>query len=64
MKSFCRMAVLAVAATLMSHCASAGQLNPPGPPTAGTMKPLSEVEPRIPICQADIPLTISTSGSY
>lgn len=42
----------------------AGDLNPPGPPTSGTMKTLGEVEPRIPISQADIPKTISESGSY
>lgn len=43
----------------------AGALNPSMPPSAGgTMKTLDEVEPRIPIRQADIPLTISTSGSY
>ena len=42
----------------------AGDLNPPGPPTSGTMKTLDEVEPRIPISQADIPKTISEPGSY
>jgi len=42
----------------------AGDLNPPGPPTNGTMKTLDEVEPRIPIGQADIPKTISEPGSY
>lgn len=41
-----------------------GDLNPPGPPTTGTMKTLDEVEPRIPISQADIPKTISEPGSY
>ena len=51
--------LLAAISTLM-----AGDLNPPGPPTNGTMKTLDEVEPRIPISQADIPKTISEPGSY
>ncbi len=41
----------------------AGNLQPPAAP-APTMKTLDEVEPRIPISHADIPLTISTPGSY
>ena len=40
-----------------------GDLEPPGAP-APTMKPLDQVEPRTPIRAADLPLTISTSGSY
>jgi hypothetical protein len=44
--------------------ASGGNLNPPSPPTAGTMEPLDDVEPRTAIHQSDIPLTISTPGSY
>lgn len=43
--------------------ASAGNLNPPSAP-GSTMKTLDEVQPRTPIGQRDIPLTISTSGSY
>ncbi|MBN2378032.1 MAG: right-handed parallel beta-helix repeat-containing protein [Sedimentisphaerales bacterium] len=42
----------------------AGDLEPTGPPTVGTMKTLDEVEPRIPISQDDIPILISASGSY
>ena len=43
--------------------ATAGDLQPPAAP-GSTMKTLDEVEPRIPISQADIPKTISSSGSY
>jgi hypothetical protein len=41
----------------------AGDLNPPAAP-GSTMKTLDEVEPRTPIHQSDIPLTITVSGSY
>jgi parallel beta-helix repeat protein len=47
---------------LMSQLALAGNLNPTTPPTAGTMKPLDEVEPRTQI--NSVPYTISSSGSY
>ena len=41
----------------------AGDLEPPGPPEP-TMKPLDEMEPRIPILAEDLPLTITDPGSY
>lgn len=42
----------------------AGDINPPAGPVAPTMKTLDEIEPRTPIHQADIPLTITTPGGY
>lgn len=52
-----------VALVLCSLSGYAGKLEPNAPP-GPTMKTLDEVEPRMPISQSDIPLTISTSGSY
>ena len=58
------MSLLALAGlAVFSLFAVGGSLQPTAPP-GPTMKTLDEVEPRIPISQADIPLTISTHGSY
>lgn len=57
-----RTVVFAFAAAC-SSVALAGDLTPPGAP-APTMKTLDQVEPRIPIGQADVPLTIVQPGSY
>ena len=52
-----------VVLTALPMTAGAGNVGAKGP-AGPTMKTLDEVEPRIPISQADIPLTISSSGSY
>jgi hypothetical protein len=39
-----------------------GDLSPPAGPVAATMKPLDQVEPRMPI--SSLPATLGTSGSY
>ena len=58
------VSLLALAGLLVfSMFTMAGDLEPPGAP-GSTMKTLDEVEPRIPISQSDIPLTINESGSY
>ncbi|MFI4912305.1 MAG: NosD domain-containing protein [Sedimentisphaeraceae bacterium JB056] len=54
--------LLLAALICCSHC-FAGNLNPTSPP-GSTMKTLDEVEPRIPISESDLPLTIKDPGSY
>jgi hypothetical protein len=59
-----RTHTLVLGLSLATHCAPAlaGPLDPPPGPVAPTMKPLDQVEPRIPIDR--LPYTISISGSY
>lgn len=57
-------AVTVGATLVVASVALAGPLNPPGGPVAPTSKTLQQVEPRTPIAQADIPLTITQPGSY
>ena len=56
------VAILLAVPGLVTGPAQGGQLDPPGPPTAGTMKTLTEVEPRMAI--SSLPFTISAPGSY
>jgi hypothetical protein len=61
-----KLVVVIVASAIMvliSIKAGGGNLEPTAPP-GPTMKTLDQVEPRIPIGQADVPMTISTPGSY
>jgi parallel beta-helix repeat protein len=55
--------LLAVFAALSPKARAAGSLEPSAPP-GPVMKSLDEVEPRTPIKPADLPLTITQSGSY
>jgi hypothetical protein len=57
------VAIVAITTLAGAPSALAGDLTPPGAP-APTMKPLAQVEPRVPITAADMPLTISQPGSY
>jgi formylglycine-generating enzyme required for sulfatase activity len=66
-----RKKTIVTAVVLMAVCAwtlIAGDLNPPGPPTAGTMKPLDQIEPRTAVqtLSGNINSTyvIAQSGSY
>lgn len=56
--------LVALAAALLAPPTRAGDLAPPPGPLGPTMKTLAEVEPRTPITQADLPLTITETGSY
>lgn len=57
------LASLPFAVALTAGLVLAGNLEPPGPP-APTMLPLDQVESRIPVREADMPLTIAVPGSY
>jgi parallel beta-helix repeat protein len=61
MKNSLRLSICLVCLFLAALCYG-GLLNPTTPPTAGTMKPLDQVEPRTPI--TSVPCVISQSGSY
>lgn len=61
MKNRLNVSACFVCLFLTTLCYS-GSLNPPSAPTAGTMKPLDQVEPRTPI--TSVPYVISQSGSY
>lgn len=56
------MMLLLLLSAVWMGTAIAGDLNPSAPPTEGTMKPLDEVEPRIPI--SSVPFIIADKGSY
>ena len=49
---------------MLAPVSMAGDLTPPPGPVAPTMLTLDTMEPRTPITQADLPLSISDEGSY
>ena len=54
----------AVVGALAMIVFAAGPLDPPAGPVESTHKTLTQVEPRIPIGQADVPFEIISTGSY
>jgi len=63
MKRSIAVAVVVFAVAGAYWVLQAGNLDPPGPP-APTFKTLDEVEPRTPIQASDLPMTISSPGSF
>ena len=61
LKTAIQCVVFVCALIILSQVSMAGNLEPSAPP-GSTMKPLDQVEPRIPI--TSVPYTISQSGSY
>lgn len=62
-KSHWMIALALVVVAGLEVGARAGSLEPPGPPQS-TMKTLEQVEPRVPILQANVPMILATPGSY
>lgn len=67
---FCRFASASLLVSLIAGIAAAGPLNPPPGAIQGTMKPLSDIEPRIAINASNTPgdatstFVITQPGSY